>query len=61
MALDISKRWTADSDKYKETKSYLARRDYQLCLDEVERLMVQRLLEMEKLGLASTGMSFYNI
>lgn len=47
--------WTPDSDMYKKTKVYITERRYRLALDHLERLVVQRVFELEKEGLIDTG------
>jgi hypothetical protein len=43
------------SEKWKSAVAYMEVRDYQKALDKVEGLVVQRLFELTKMGLASTG------
>jgi hypothetical protein len=50
-------RWTPDSNEYKDGLVMMKERRYRRALDEVERLVVQRLLEMTKLGMSGVGMS----
>lgn len=51
----IDIRWTSDSQEYCKAIKTLSERKYVRALDELERLVVQRLLEMSKLGIAGTG------
>lgn len=54
--LDITgERWGQHTPAYQEAKKSTARRAYNLALDTVERLVVQRLFELQKTHLASTG------
>lgn len=55
--LDVSIRWLPTDAAYKKAKTYLGERKYRLALDVVERLVVQRLFELEKTHLMSTGTS----
>lgn len=57
--LDVGARWSPESDEYKKTVKYIGERKYRLCLDELERLVVQRMFELEKTHLASTGTPHY--
>ncbi|KAH9923875.1 uncharacterized protein B0H18DRAFT_878327 [Fomitopsis serialis] len=49
--LDISVRWTPNSTEYQEACKLLTMRQYQRAVDELERLVVQRLFELTKLGM----------
>ena len=51
----IEVRWTPDSEEYHAAKSALSQRKYLRAVDELERLVVQRMLEMTKLGIAGIG------
>ena len=51
----IEVRWTPDSEEYHAAKSTLSQRKYLKAVDELERLAVQRILEMTKLGIAGIG------
>ena len=46
---------TSDSPEYIEASKLLSQRKYLKAVDELERLVIQRLLEMTKLGIAGTG------
>lgn len=59
--LEIAERWTANSEEYKEARKWANMRKYRLALDKLERLMVQRLFELQKANLVSTGTSFFII
>ncbi|KAJ7175579.1 hypothetical protein C8R46DRAFT_1160840 [Mycena filopes] len=48
----IPVRWTADSAEYKAGLTMATERKYRAALAEVERLVVQRLLELTKLGMS---------
>ncbi len=51
----IEERWTPDMQIYKDSQALMAERKYRRCLDELERLVVQRLFEMTKLGMSGVG------
>ena len=54
----IQARWTPSMPEYKDALVILSQRTYRRALDELERLFVQRLLELTKLGMNGVGMSF---
>ena len=58
-SLDIVERWTLSSDEYKLVKVEANHRAYRRALDDLERLVVQRLLELTKLNIAGTGTTKY--
>ena len=51
----IDERWLPSSDIYKETQKLLAERSYRRAVDNLERLVVQRLFELTKLGMNGVG------
>lgn len=51
----IETRWTPDSKAYKEASVLLVERQYRCAVDHLERLVVQRLFELTKLGMNSIG------
>lgn len=53
----IQTRWTPSMPEYKDALVILTQRTYQRALDELERLFVQRLLELTKLGMNGVGTS----
>lgn len=54
--LDINGgRWAPGDPQYDATLKYIKERKYRLALDELERLVVQRLFELQKTNIASTG------
>lgn len=55
VALGITVRWEPESDEYKEALDWASERDYRLALDKLERLVIQRLFELQKANLVSTG------
>jgi hypothetical protein len=52
-AIDV--RWASDSAKYKDALVLTTQRRYKAALAEVERLVVQRLFELTKLGMSGLG------
>ena len=56
--LDISVRWTPGSVEYQEACRLQNMRKYQRSVDELERLVVQRLFELTKLGMSGVGTIF---
>ncbi|KDQ49056.1 hypothetical protein JAAARDRAFT_93130, partial [Jaapia argillacea MUCL 33604] len=53
--LSIESRWSPDSLEYKDVEGKLCERAYRKALDELERLVVQRLFELSKLNISGTG------
>ncbi|RDX42144.1 hypothetical protein OH76DRAFT_1488926 [Lentinus brumalis] len=53
--MDIESRWLPDSDEYLKTTLELGQRKYRRALDNLERLVVQRLFELSKLGMNGIG------
>jgi hypothetical protein len=53
----IEVRWLPDSDAYKATQTLLVERSYRRAVDNLERLVVQRLFELTKLGMNGVGKS----
>ena len=49
--------WLPDSEFYKASQSLLTERSYKRAVDNLERLVVQRLFELTKLGMNGVGMS----
>ena len=54
----IDDRWLPGSDIYKETQKLLAERSYRRAVDNLERLVMQRLFELTKLGMNGVGNQF---
>jgi hypothetical protein len=52
---DIHERWTPSSEKWKSAVAYIEVSNYQKALDKLKGLVVQRLFELTKMGLAGTG------
>jgi hypothetical protein len=59
VTLGIKRRWEATDDQYIEMTKYIAARKYHQALDELQRLVVQRLFELHKLNLAQTGLILF--
>ncbi len=55
LQLHISRRWIPEDQEYKETKKYIATRNYQKALGHLQRLVIQRLFELQKLNSSQTG------
>ena len=53
--LDLERRWTCDMPEYKEAAQESLMRKYYKSVDTLERLIVQRLFELTKLGMSGTG------
>jgi hypothetical protein len=51
----IEERWKEDSEIYRSTSKLLAERSYRRAVDNLERLVVQRLFELTKLGMNGVG------
>jgi hypothetical protein len=48
-------RWTSTHKEYQDAVLMMAERRYRRALDELERLVVQRLMEMTKLSMSGVG------
>jgi hypothetical protein len=59
--LNLHSRWEMTSDEYKDVKKKIVEREYRRTLDELERLVVQRLFELTKMNLSGTGQLFNHI
>ncbi|KAJ7147203.1 hypothetical protein C8R43DRAFT_953380 [Mycena crocata] len=53
--LDIAERWTTRSTKWGETTEAIKKRKYQLALDALELLIVERIFELTKMNQSETG------
>ncbi|KAI0771436.1 hypothetical protein BC629DRAFT_1531885 [Irpex lacteus] len=56
LKLDLHETWTPHHPQYQETLRYMRTRRFHRALDEIQRLVVQRLLEMTKAN--ASGMSY---
>jgi hypothetical protein len=54
--LGIVDRWTTESEKWQSTVGEIKKRKYQLALNSVEHLIVQRIFELTKVNQSQTGM-----
>ncbi|KAI1781971.1 hypothetical protein LXA43DRAFT_907171 [Ganoderma leucocontextum] len=52
LKLSVEERWVPKSKDYEDALSELTQRQYRLALDNLERLIVQRLFELTKLGMS---------
>lgn len=57
MNIQADERWAPDSPKYKEYLEYSRQREFIRAVENLEGLVVQRILELAKANLASTGKS----
>ena len=55
--MGITAPWAEDSPEYQEAKAYVKNRRFNHAVDNLERLVVQRLFELSKANLAGTGTS----
>jgi len=53
--LGIAARWEHDSPEYLDAKKWSGERKYRLALDRLERLVIQRIFELQKANLISTA------
>ncbi|TFY68930.1 hypothetical protein EVJ58_g720 [Rhodofomes roseus] len=53
--MEIKARWQPSDEEYIKTVKYIGERKYQRALDNLQRLVVQRLFELHKLNLSHTG------
>lgn len=53
--LDLEQRWTCEMPEYREAEKELLMRKYYKSVDTLERLIVQRLFELTKLGMSGVG------
>ena len=57
--LGVEVQWEPNDADFVNTKQYIATRDYQVALLNLQRLVVQRLFELHKMNLLQTGKTFY--
>ena len=55
MNIAESDRWQVNDPRYLEVTRYSDTREYQRSLDHLQKLVVQRLFELQKLNIAGTG------
>ena len=53
--LGIEKRWSSSSAEYLEILGYLSTRTYHRALENLQRLVVQRLFELHRMNMSATG------
>ena len=53
--LGIETRWLPESPEYQESLKYIAERKYHRALNNLHKLVIQRLFELHKLNIAGTG------
>lgn len=56
--LGVTETWTASCALYIETKAFIQNCKYLRAVDNLERLVVQRLFELTKMNLSGTGKSY---
>lgn len=54
--LEVNVRWTPSDDEYQSILEESGIHKYRKALDKLERLVVQRLLELTKLGMSGIGL-----
>lgn len=53
--MGIAKRWTPETKEYVETARYIYERRYHQALNNLQRLVTQRLFELHRLNLSGIG------
>ena len=53
--LELESPWNPESPEFQLVEKDMVQRQYRLALDELERLVVQRLFELSKLNMNGTG------
>jgi hypothetical protein len=56
--IGIEKRWQRDEAEYQKTFKYISNRKFVRVVEELEGLVVSRLMELEKANLAGSGTQF---
>jgi len=56
--LGLDTRWTPATPEYQDALRYSTTQKYHQVLDKLQKLVVQRLFELQKLNLSSTGACF---
>ena len=54
-SMNIHNRWEPGDREYQDTLQYIATRRYQQALGRLQRLVIQRLFELQKMNLSHTG------
>ena len=60
LAMNITRRWSANDESYQNTVQYIAERQYRQALAHLEKLVVQRLFELHKMNLSHLSAYFHN-
>ncbi|KAG6819116.1 hypothetical protein H0H93_015313 [Arthromyces matolae] len=55
LGIGAGERWTFSSPQFLEISQYMSRRKYEKALDKLQKLVIQRLFELQKLNLSQTG------
>ena len=57
VALSISpaERWTSADQRYQEIAQYLKERELQKTLDQLQEVVIKRIMELQSMNLARTG------
>lgn len=53
--MGIERRWDPTTPEYQETLGYMSVRTYHRALEELQRLVIQRLFELHRMNISSTG------
>ncbi|KAG1887413.1 uncharacterized protein F5891DRAFT_967298 [Suillus fuscotomentosus] len=56
--MGIANRWQPSSPEYQATLKYMSNHQYQRALDNLQRLVVQQLFELQRLNISQTGASY---
>lgn len=59
--LNVSERWTPESPQWQVAEKYNKMQEFQLAVDKLEALVVQRLFELTNANLSGTGMLQFSI
>ena len=59
--MGIENRWVPTSQEYNDALTLLSERKYRKALDHLERLYVQHMFELTKLGLSGVGKYFQQL
>ncbi len=55
MRMGLESRWTPTTPAFIETAQYIGDREYRIALDNLHRLVVQRLFELQSMNISHTG------
>ncbi|KAG6883306.1 hypothetical protein C0992_009118 [Termitomyces sp. T32_za158] len=55
LGISREQRWTFSSPEFLEISKYISRRTYEKALDKLQKLVIQRLFELQKLNLSHTA------